>query len=230
VGGRSLLLLGEGVPVWDRAVLGALREADGPGGLLVVLVVEGGRASDFLVDGADTTGLLANRLRLRLQGRESITSASGLILLLVLVLPILGLVVLTTGRLREVVRCLACHGRHHHRSLRVVGRLSGGHGRTSRRSDNSLRRHLRNADLTLAIRFRRVHRAVGFRDARNGITSPVAFAVKSPHLRSGLAWRRQGWLLSIHRRRRSGAVILRRWAVLSNRTSNQTVSPRVGLR
>jgi hypothetical protein len=30
-----------------------LREADGPGGLLVVLVVEGGGAGDFLVDGAD---------------------------------------------------------------------------------------------------------------------------------------------------------------------------------
>jgi hypothetical protein len=174
--------------------------------------------------------LLTDRLRLRLERRESITSASGLILLLVLVLPILRLVVLTTRRLREVVRCLARHGRHHDRGLRVVGRLSGGHGRTSRRSDNSLGRHLRNANLTLTIMFRRVHRTVGFRDARNGITSPVAFTVESPHLRPRLAWRRRGWL-SIHRRglSRGGPVILGRWAVLSNRTSNQTVSPGIGL-
>ena len=195
-----------------------------------MLVVEGGRAGYFLVDGADTAWLLASRLRLGLKGRKSLTTASGLILLLMLMLPILGLVVLTARCLREVVRNLTRHRRHHHRGLRVVGRLPGGHGGTSRRSDNSLGRYLRNTNLTSAIRFRRVYRAASLGDTRHGITSPIAFAVKSPHLRPRLPWRRRGWLsISCRSLSRGATVVIRRRGVLSNRTSNQTVSPRIGL-
>lgn len=150
----------------------------------MVLVVEGGRAGYFLVDGIDTAGLLTSGLRVRLEGQKTMTSSSGLALLVV---PVLGLVVLTTRRLGEVVRRLARHRRHDNRCLRVVGRLSGGHGRTSRRSNDSLWRYLRSANLTLASRFRRVHRAVGLGDARHGITPPITFTVQSPHLRPGLA-------------------------------------------
>lgn len=75
------------------------------------MVVHRWRTCYLLVDGADSARLLAQGLRVCLQGRESMVSSCGLSLML----PILGLVVLAAGCLREVVRCLVQDGRHNYR-------------------------------------------------------------------------------------------------------------------
>ena len=107
------------------------------------MVVHSWRTCYLLVDGADSARLLAHGLRVCLQGRESMVSSCGLSLML----PILGLIVLPAGCLREVVRCLARDGRYNNRRLRVVGRLSCGHVRASWRRNGSLCRILHDTVL-----------------------------------------------------------------------------------